>query len=149
MKESSLEFFSEEIDFDLSDPLTTKEWIQKSILNEHLSPGDLNFIFCSDEYLLKINQDYLNHDYYTDIITFDYRDGNVISGDLFISIDRVRENAKNSSLDFLSEIHRVIIHGVLHIMGYNDKTPEEESIIRSKEDFYLSLDRSKKQQGCF
>ena len=139
MKESSLEFFSEDIDFDLSDPLTTKEWIQKSILNEHLSPGDLNFIFCSDEYLLKINQDYLNHDYYTDIITFDYRDGNVISGDLFISIDRVRENAKNSSLDFLSEIHRVIIHGVLHIMGYNDKTPEEESIIRSKEDFYLSL----------
>lgn len=139
MKESSLEFFSEDIDFDLSDPLTTKEWIQKSILNEHLSPGDLNFIFCSDEYLLKINQDYLNHDYYTDIITFDYRDGNVISGDLFISIDRVRENAKNASLDFLSEIHRVIIHGVLHIMGYNDKTPEEESIIRSKEDFYLSL----------
>lgn len=139
MKESSLEFFSEDIDFDLNDPLTTKEWIQKSILNEHLSPGDLNFIFCSDEYLLKINQDYLNHDYYTDIITFDYRDGNVISGDLFISIDRVRENAKNASLDFLSEIHRVIIHGVLHIMGYNDKTPEEESIIRSKEDFYLSL----------
>ena len=119
--------------------IATKNWIEKSIKNEALSPGELSFIFCSDDHILKINKDYLQHDFYTDIITFDYREGNTISGDIFISVDRVLENASTLSLPFSEEIDRVLIHGVLHIMGYKDKTPEEESLMRRKEDFYLSL----------
>ena len=86
-----------------------------------------------------MNQDYLDHHFFTDIITFDYKEGNTISGDIFISIDRVADNANKLSLPFIDELHRVIIHGVLHIIAYRDKTPEEEKLMRSKEDFYLSL----------
>ncbi len=136
---SSINFFNEDIDFALVNKAEIKKWIKLTIKKEACLPGDLNYIFCSDAYLLKINQDYLNHNFFTDIVTFDYKEANVISGDIFISIDRVKDNAKKLSNPFIDELHRVIIHGVLHIIGYGDKTPEEELLMRSKEDFYLSL----------
>jgi rRNA maturation RNase YbeY len=101
--------------------------------------GDISIIFVSDQYLLEMNQKYLNHDYFTDIITFDYCEHNIISGDLFISVDRVKENADSFNVDELTEIHRVMIHGVLHLCGYGDKSAKEEKIMRSKEDFSLTL----------
>jgi rRNA maturation RNase YbeY len=100
--------------------------------------GDVYVIFVSDDYLLEINQSYLNHDYYTDIITFDYCEQNVISGDLFISVDRVRENADVFNVDFGTELHRVIIHGVLHLCGYKDKTEDDEEVMRKMENKYLN-----------
>jgi len=99
--------------------------------------GDISIIFVSDQYLLEMNQKYLNHDYFTDIITFDYCDHNVVSGDLFISVDRVKENADSFNVDELTEIHRVMIHGVLHLCGYKDKTEEEEKNMRLLENKYL------------
>jgi rRNA maturation RNase YbeY len=137
--ESSINFFSEDIDFSLENESLISDWIQKSIIKEKKQPGEISFIFSSDENVLKINNEYLDHDFYTDIITFDYRENDTISGDIFISIDRVKENALSLSLPFQDELHRVIIHGVLHIIGYKDKSSEEESLMRSKEDFYLSL----------
>ena len=107
------------------------------IQNEGKTFGDISVIFCSDEYLLKINEQYLDHNYYTDIVTFDYVENAVISGDLFISVDRVAENAEKYGNPFIEELHRVIIHGVLHLVGYNDKTVKEQSLMREKEDFYL------------
>ncbi len=100
--------------------------------------GDISIIFVSDQYLLEMNQKYLNHDYFTDIITFDYCEDNVISGDLFISVDRVKENADSFNVDVLTEIHRVMIHGVLHLCGYKDKTEEEEKNMRLLENKYLN-----------
>jgi len=100
-------------------------------------PGDINFIFCSDEYLLDINVDYLNHDYYTDIITFDYCENNIISGDIFISINRVKENSIEFNQTFLKELHRVIVHGVLHLLGIKDKSLAEREEMTINEDKYL------------
>ena len=100
--------------------------------------GDISIIFVSDQYLLEMNQKYLNHDYFTDIITFDYCEHNIISGDLFISVDRVKENAVSFNVDELTEIHRVMIHGVLHLCGYKDKTEEEEKNMRLLENKYLN-----------
>jgi probable rRNA maturation factor len=100
--------------------------------------GDISIIFVSDQYLLEMNQKYLNHDYFTDIITFDYCEHNIISGDLFISIDRVKENADSFNVDELTELHRVMIHGVLHLCGYKDKTEEEEKNMRLLENKYLN-----------
>lgn len=137
--ETAIHFFSEGIDFTLENESKTADWITKSIIQEKKQPGEISFIFSSDEHVLQINKEYLNHDFFTDIITFDYRVKDTISGDIFISIDRVKENALSLSLPFQDELHRVIIHGVLHIIGYKDKSPEEESLMRSKEDFYLSL----------
>jgi len=136
---SSVNFFNEDNDYSLENEKKVKDWICKSIEKETYTPGDLNFIFCSDPYLLKINQDYLDHNYYTDIITFDYKEDKKVNGDIFISIDRVTENAQDLKIPFIDELHRVMIHGVLHIISYRDKTPEEEELMRSKEDFYLSL----------
>lgn len=119
-----------------------EEKLQKELLkltdNEKQSLGEITVIFCSDEYLLKINQEYLKHDYYTDIITFDYSETSVVSGDLFISIERIKENAETEKTTFECEINRVIIHGVLHLCGYKDKSKEEEKLMREKENFYLS-----------
>ena len=137
--ESTIHFFSEDTDFKLGDQENTSKWVKNCIQKEGLKTGELSFIFTSDLYILKINKEYLDHNYFTDIITFDYREEDVINGDIFISIDRVRENAETLSLTFQEELHRVIIHGVLHIIGFKDKTPEEELLMRSKEDFYLSL----------
>jgi probable rRNA maturation factor len=100
--------------------------------------GDITVVFCTDDYLLQVNRQYLNHDYYTDIITFDYSEVNVISGDLFISYDRVKENAMAFSVNSKKELERVIYHGVLHLCGFKDKTAGDELLMREKEDFYLN-----------
>jgi probable rRNA maturation factor len=114
-------------------------WISKVCLSENHQLGDISLIFCSDEYLLEMNRTHLDHDYYTDIITFDYTDNQIVSGDLFISVDRVRENASDFNVSFEHELHRVMIHGVLHLCGYKDKSEEEENLMRSKENDALSL----------
>ena len=137
--EPSIHFFSEDSKFKLGDPESIVKWISSCIEKEGLIAGELSYIFSSDPYILKINQEYLDHNFFTDIITFDYRVDDIVNGDIFISIDRVKENAESLSIPFLDELHRVIIHGVLHIIGFKDKTPEEELLMRSKEDFYLSL----------
>jgi len=108
------------------------------IVDEGCVLGDITFVFCSDEELLGVNKEFLNHDYYTDIITFDYSEGSVISGDLFISIDRVKENALSFNVQIMEELHRVAFHGVLHLLGYNDKTEAEVIIMRAKENHYLN-----------
>lgn len=106
--------------------------------NENLKLGEITIVCCSDDGLLKINQQYLNHDYYTDIITFDYTESGLVSGDLFISVDRISDNSNSENVSFENEMNRVIIHGVLHLCGYGDKCEEEKVQMRSKEDYYLS-----------
>lgn len=136
---SSINFHSEDVDFYLVNEKKTIKWIKDSIKNEAKTVGEISYIFCSDGYLHKINLEYLNHDTFTDIITFDYTEGNIVSGDIFISIDRVKENAAKFKTVFENELSRVIIHGVLHLMGYKDKSAQEKEQMRSKEDFYLTL----------
>ena len=104
--------------------------------------GDISIIFCSDNYILDVNMRYLQHDYFTDIITFDYCEGDRLSGDLFISIDSVRENALYYGAEFGDELNRVMVHGLLHLIGYDDHTEEEKKVMRAKEDYYLSLRNS-------
>ena len=130
-------FFENEEEITL--PENCSEWIEKLILDEEKKVGNINYIFCDDEYLLKVNQDFLNHDYYTDIITFDYVKGKTISGDIFISLTRISENASTLSSSFEKELLRVLAHGVLHLCGYKDKSDEEEKEMRAKEDFYINL----------
>ncbi len=113
------------------------EGIKYLVNNELKTLGNLSVIFCSDAYLLDINKQYLNHDYYTDIITFDYVEESVISGDLFISIDRISENAGEFSTSIIKELYRVVFHGVLHLVGYNDKTDTEQTLMTEKENYYL------------
>jgi len=139
LQDSKIAFFTEDIDFKLSNESVVAEWIENCIASEGKKAGNLTFVFCSDEYLLPINIQYLNHDTFTDIITFNYVEENTISGDIFISVDRVKENAEKLKATFKQELCRVIIHGVLHLIGYNDKTPEEAHQIRAREDFYLTL----------
>ena len=115
------------------------DWYTKVSLQEYKELGDVTLIFCSDDYLLDVNRQHLEHDYYTDIITFDYSDFPIVSGDLFISVDRVKENASDFNVSFEHELHRVIIHGFLHLCGYFDKTNEDEVLMRSKENQALSL----------
>lgn len=136
---SSIHFHSEEVDFHLVNEKKTIKWIKDSIKNETKNVGEISYIFCSDEYLHQMNLKYLNHDTFTDIITFDYTEENIISGDIFISIDRVKENATKFKTTFEGELSRVIIHGVLHLMGYKDKSAQEKEQMRSKENFYLTL----------
>jgi len=114
------------------------EWLKNLITAEGKRPGDINYIFCDDEYLLKVNQDYLDHDYFTDIITFDYVKGKTISGDIFVSLQRILDNASTLSQDSEEEFRRVLAHGLLHLCGYKDKTEEEQTSMRAKEDFYLN-----------
>lgn len=113
-------------------------WLEDLILSENKKLGDINYIFCDDEYLLKVNQDYLDHDYYTDIITFDYVKGKTISGDIFVSLPRILDNASTLSQNSEKEFRRVLAHGILHLCGYKDKTEVEESTMRQKEDFYIN-----------
>jgi rRNA maturation RNase YbeY len=135
-----VQFFSEETDFKLPHPRKTSTWIKSTILKERKALGHLNFIFCPDEYLRQINIEYLNHQTYTDIVTFDTSEvKGTIEGDIFISIDRVSENAEKFKRPFDEELHRVIIHGVLHLIGYGDKTKADKVKMRGKEDSYLSL----------
>lgn len=133
-----IQFFFENIDtIPLSD--TTKNWLINLITNEQKKAGEINYVFCDDEYLLKVNQDFLQHDYYTDIITFDYVKGKTIAGDIFVSLPRISENAESHSKDFNLELHRVLAHGILHLCGYKDKTEEEIKEMRNKEDYYLNI----------
>lgn len=133
----ALTFHTEEINFRLNNEDEIGRTIEKLIVLEGFEPGDINIIFCSDNYLLEVNREYLKHDYFTDIITFSYNEDRMISGDLFISIDRVTENAETVKALFNNELKRVIVHGILHLVGYNDKTNNEISQMRSREDFYL------------
>jgi len=133
----SINFYFEDIEEFQLDLPKSKKWIKDTISKEGSQTGDISFIFCSDDYLLEINKQYLNHDYYTDIITFDYVEDDVISGDIFISIDRVKENAAAFQVSFLNELNRILIHGVLHLLGYKDKSDEEKKLMTSKEDYYL------------
>ncbi len=138
---SSINFFTEEISFKFKNKKKIVTWILNSISKEKKSVESINFIFCSDEYLLEINTKYLNHKALTDIITFDQSSGNGIGleGDIYISIDRVRENAVQLQVLFHHELHRVMIHGVLHLIGYKDKDTKSKLLMRKKEDAYLSL----------
>jgi probable rRNA maturation factor len=135
---TSIEFYFEDIQ-----PIQFHEnvlhlHLNSLIKNELKKCGEISVIFCSDEYLLQMNKEYLNHDYYTDIITFDYVEGDVISGDLFISFDRLKENAKQFEVGLLKELFRVVFHGTLHLVGYKDKTEEDQKMMKLKEDYYLS-----------
>lgn len=116
-----------------------KQWIKAIVENNKKEVGEISYIFCSDEQLLEINKEFLNHDYYTDIITFDYSETDVVSGDLFISIERIKDNAKTLKTSYQEELHRVIIHGVLHLLGYKDKTEEESENMRKLEDECLLI----------
>ncbi len=131
--------FNYETDFKIDNPDFLSTWITNTIHEENHKLGEINYIFCDDAYLLKINQDYLNHNTFTDIISFDYTIGKQINGDIYISIERVKENATQFNTSFQNELNRVMIHGVLHYCGYKDKTEADKKIMRSKEDYYLSL----------
>lgn len=117
----------------------TSKWLRLVAESEIRRIGDISIIFCSDNYILDINRRYLGHDYFTDIITFDYCEGDKLSGDLFISVDSVQENSVEYGTEFNDELNRVIVHGILHLIGYDDHTEEDVKVMRSKEDYYLSL----------
>ena len=135
-----LNFFSEEINYQIRDIKKLRLWIINTIQNEGGEFETINFIFTSDSFLHKINVDYLSHDTYTDIITFEYNEPNTaIISDIYISLDRCRENAKTYKIKLLDELHRIIIHGVLHLLSYKDKTKKDKELMTSKEDYYLSL----------
>ena len=134
-----IRYFNEGVKFTLKDKMANNRWLKMVAGSEIRSIGDINIIFCSDNYILDVNLRYLGHDYFTDIITFDYCEGKKLSGDMFISVDSVRENALEYGVEFDDELHRVMVHGLLHLIGYDDHTPEEERLIHEKEDYYLRL----------
>ena len=133
-----IDYNFEDVEFVLPDTKILSSWIEFAIKNESKNLGNISYIFCSDEYLWNMNKQFLRHDYYTDIITFDYVKNNIISGDLFISYDRIKDNAEKFNVLRETELLRVMIHGVLHLVGYDDITDELEKEIHQKEDFYLS-----------
>ena len=132
-------FSSENIKFDFRGKLKVKKWITDLIKAQNKKVGDISYLFCDDAYLLEVNRTYLDHDTYTDIITFDYVEGDTISGDILISVERVKENAQLFNTTFDQELHRVIIHGVLHLLGQGDKTEAEAAQMRKKEEAALAL----------
>ena len=132
-------YFTEETDFKFKNRLAINRWLKFVAGSEMKKLGDINIIFCSDNYVLDVNIKYLSHDYFTDIITFDYCEGNTLSGDLFISVDSVKENSIFYNTEFQTELNRVIVHGILHLAGYDDHSDEDIKIMRTKEDFYLSF----------
>lgn len=134
-----VKYFTEDIRFVFKKKLPVRRWLRFVAESEVRRLGDVNIIFCSDHYLLDINVKYLQHDYFTDIITFDYCEGKTLSGDLFISIDSVRDNAEHFGATFEDELDRVIVHGLLHLIGYDDHTPGLVAEMRAKENYYLSL----------
>ena len=131
--------FNYESDFTLENESQFEAWIQQIIRSEHKSEGEINYIFCDDAYLLEINQKYLDHDYYTDIISFDYSVANELHGDIFISIERVAENAQTFEVSFQHELLRVMAHGILHYCGYKDKSDADTQLMRQKEDEKISM----------
>jgi probable rRNA maturation factor len=134
---TGIDFFFEDIQPFEVDVKLLKRHISSLIIKEKRTKGQITVIFCSDNYLLKMNQEYLQHDYYTDIITFNYSEGKKLSGDLFISVERVRENSDAFQTSFYKELYRVIFHGLLHLAGFDDKTTAEEQLMRKMEEFYL------------
>ena len=135
----AIRFSVQSVDFELNCEDNVKKWITEVVRRRGKTVGNINYLFCGDEYLLGVNMQYLNHDTYTDIITFDYVAGNLISGDIMISVDRVGENADKFGVEFEQELYRVIIHGVLHLLGQGDKTDEEAAVMRHQEEEALSL----------
>ena len=131
-------YFFEDTNFKFNRRRLTSQWLKFTAESEIKRIGQVNIIFCSDNYILDINQRYLQHDYFTDIITFDYCEGKTLSGDLFISVDTVRENALFYGTEFDDELNRVIVHGLLHLIGYDDHSEEDQKTMRSKEDYYLA-----------
>ena len=138
MSEQIINFYSEN-DFEFQEEKSFDIWIRKVISSEEKQLGEINYIFCDDHYLYKINLKFLEHDTYTDIISFDNSEGDELNGDIFISTDRVTENAKEYNVDFSEELKRVMIHGILHLCGYGDKTESEAALMRQKEDEKIAL----------
>jgi probable rRNA maturation factor len=139
---STIYFFYEDVHFHFAAIRNTKSWLREVIKAENRKLGELNYIFCSDAFLADVNLQYLNHATLTDIITFDTsEDAHLIDGEIYISIDRVQENATKFKVSLDQELHRVMVHGVLHLLGYSDKTSQQKKIMRKKEDAYLSLRR--------
>ncbi|GAB3797614.1 rRNA maturation RNase YbeY [Spirosoma humi] len=133
-----IRFFNEDVPYKLLQKRVISQWLKKQAVLEGFTIGDLNYIFCSDEHVLQVNRDYLQHDYYTDIITFDQsEEEDLLEGDIFISVDRVADNASQLAIEPEQEMHRVLAHGMLHLCGYGDKTDEEEVQMRRKEDEWL------------
>ncbi len=133
-----IQFHMADLTYKLSDKVGIKKWLMEAISEENYKTGDINIILCSDNYLLDINRKFLQHDFFTDIITFDYSEGTILHGELYISIERVEENAHFFNTTISNELLRVFIHGVLHLVGYKDKSIEEEKMMRVKETYYLN-----------
>jgi len=133
-----ISFTSIEINYILKSKLKVRKWVKAILESEGKKPGDITYVFCNDKYLSEMNEKYLKHNTLTDIITFDYSEGGVISGDIFISVERVNENALIFNTTLNQELGRVMAHGILHLSGYKDKVKEDKGVMRSKEDFYLS-----------
>lgn len=135
----NINFYAEDVPFEPQQPENIKNWLKKVAQQEGNGINALSFIFCSDDYLHKMNVEYLNHDTLTDVITFQYSDpeANAIEGDIFISTQRITENAQSFGVEFNTELHRVMVHGTLHLLGYADKSPEDKTLMTEKENFYL------------
>ncbi len=131
--------FNYETDFELDNEIAIEQWLQLVIKSEGKKEGEINYIFCDDDYLHKINVEYLQHDTLTDIISFDYSVGNELNGDIFISVERVKENALDFNVEFSEELKRVLVHGILHYCGYKDKSESDEVLMRNKEDEKIAL----------
>jgi len=140
-------FHAEEIDFQLKEKKEVSDWICRVIEIENREIGEINIIFSSDTFLLEINNQYLDRNYFTDIITFDYGDGKIITGDLYLSIDRIRENAESFNVPVRNELFRIIIHGILHLIGYNDSNVEEKKLMTEREDQYMEIFSTEKLTG--
>jgi len=131
--------YNSENTFEIQNESLLSQWLEQVIVNEEKKIGEINFVFCNDDYLHKMNVEFLKHDTLTDIISFDYTVGKIIQGDIFISTERVADNATDFKVNFEEELHRVMVHGILHYCGYKDKTEEDANMMRSKEDYYLNL----------
>ncbi|MCR5071368.1 MAG: rRNA maturation RNase YbeY [Bacteroidales bacterium] len=134
-----IRYFQEDIRFELKQKLLNNRWLKMVAGSEMRRLGAINIIFCSDNYILDVNMKYLQHDYFTDIITFDYCEKDILSGDLFISIDSVRENAQFYGTEFADELNRVMVHGLLHLIGYDDHSEADIAVMRQKENYYLEM----------
>jgi probable rRNA maturation factor len=139
----AISFHAVDINYRIQHKMLLRQWIKEAIIAEKFVPGNVNIILCSDDHLLAMNKQFLNHDYYTDIITFDYCTSTKTNGDLYISVDRVMDNAKKIGTPYELELYRVVIHGVMHLVGFKDKTKSDALNMRKKEDFYLNILKKK------
>lgn len=140
-------YYNEDVEFVLKQKLLNNRWLKTVAGSEVRKLGNINIIFCSDDYILDVNMKYLQHDYFTDIITFDYCEKDFLNGDLFISIDSVRENALYYGTEFADELNRVMVHGLLHLIGYDDHSEEDIKMMRYKENYYLELRKAMETDG--